>query len=211
MNSDSIENKLNLIKLELNKSLPGEASQYKMAPSSRRRATKPGLFQRGGILILLYPDNNELYTVFIKRTKDNTPHSGQISFPGGRFESGDKSLQKTALRETQEEIGVIVSDVEIIGRLSPLHIDVSNIEVEPFVGVYEKKPDFTPDPREVDFIVEVKISELLDDNIIQNKIIEIDDYRIEVPVYNIRDIYIWGATAMILSEFLDIVKGAGVV
>jgi 8-oxo-dGTP pyrophosphatase MutT (NUDIX family) len=207
LNSEFIENKLNLIKFELNKSLPGKTSQNKMAPSSRRTGTKRGFLQRGGILILLYPVNNELYTVFIKRTKDNSPHSGQISFPGGRFEASDKSLQETALRETQEEIGVMASEVEIIGRLSPLHIDVSNIEVEPFVGVYGKKPAFKPDPREVEFIIEVKISDLLDVNIIQNKIIETDDYRIKAPVYNICNNYIWGATAMILSEFLEIVQG----
>jgi len=204
----SIENKFNQIKFGLNKSLPGKASQNKMAPAARRSKIKSRFFQRGSILILLYPDNNELCTVFIKRTIDNTPHSGQISFPGGRFEAGDKSLKETALREAQEEIGVLASEVEIIGRLTPLHVDVSNIDVTPYVGVSGKKPVFKTDPGEVDFIIEVKISELFNDDIIQNKIIVIDDYKVEAPGYNIRNNYIWGATAMILSELLDIMGTA---
>jgi 8-oxo-dGTP pyrophosphatase MutT (NUDIX family) len=206
LNPLTVENILDHIRFELKKPLPGRASQDKMAPEVRRELASTAKFQKGGILILLYPYNEKLFTVFIKRTADNTPHSGQISFPGGRTEPGDASLQETALRETEEETGIVASKVEIIGRLTPLHVEVSNIEVTPFVGIYNKKPEFKPDPHEVEYLIEVKISELLDKDIIQNKEVITGTRTIEAPVYNIRNNYIWGATAMILSEFLDVIK-----
>ena len=176
-----------------------------MAPEERGTLKGSGKFQRGSVLILLYPVNDELFTVFIKRTADNTPHSGQICFPGGRIDPGDRSLQDTALRETEEETGVPASDVRVMGSLTPLHVEVSNIEVTPFVGLCDKKPYFKPDPREVEYLIEVKISELLDDEIIQRKTVMSENRALAAPVYNIRNHHIWGATAMILSEFLDLV------
>ena len=161
-------------------------------------------FQNSSVLILLYPHNNELYVVFMKRTMDNTPHSGQISFPGGRFEPGDNSLQDTALRETEEELGISASEIEILGHLTPLQIQVSNMEVTPFIGVSYKKPLFIPNPEEVDYLIEVKVKDLFNPGIIEEKVEYIRGNRIEMPYYNINDNHIWGATAMILSEFLDI-------
>lgn len=140
----------------------------------------------------------------MKRTLDNTPHSGQISFPGGRFEPGDNSLQDTALRETEEELGISSSEIEILGHLTPLQIHVSNMEVKPFIGVSYKKPLFKPNPREVDYLIEVKVKDLLNPGIIERKVEYIRGNKIEMPYYNIRDNHIWGATAMMLSEFLDI-------
>jgi 8-oxo-dGTP pyrophosphatase MutT (NUDIX family) len=207
LNPASVENILNLVRVGLKSPLPGKASQDKMAPAERSALSGTGKFQRGSVLILLYPHNEELFTVFIKRTIDNTPHSGQISFPGGRIEPGDTSLQETALRETEEETGVFASEVEIIGSLTPLYIEVSNVEVTPFVGACNKKPVFRADPREVDYLIEVKISELLNDDIIQYKTVISDKSELKAPVYNIGNHYIWGATAMILSEFLDLLKG----
>lgn len=167
-------------------------------------------FQNSSVLILLYPHNNELNVVFMKRTMDNTPHSGQICFPGGRFEAGDNSLQDTALRETEEELGISATDIEIIGHLTPLQIQVSNMEVRPFVGVSYKKPLFKPNPREVEYLIEVRVKELLDPGIITRKVEYIRGDRIEFPYYNVRDNHIWGATAMILSEFLDILENISI-
>ncbi len=211
MNSASPENILDHIRQELKKPLPGMASQNKMAPALKRLLKMPGALQRGSVLILLYPDNNELFTVFIKRATDNTPHSGQISFPGGRLERVDTSIRETALREAEEEVGVPAADVEIIGRLTALRIDISNIEVTPFVGVCKKRPDFKPDPTEVDYVIEARISELLNNEIIQHKPVLWGQNDFIAPVYNIRENYIWGATAMILSEFLDVIEQIGTV
>lgn len=204
MDSTTFRNIIELIRHELRKPLPGKASHRKMTPVTRSHLNTDISFQKGGVLILVYPYNNEPSVVFMKRVTDNTPHSGQISFPGGRFEPGDKSLQVTALRETEEELGIPASGIEIIGHLTPLEIQVSNMEVRPFVGVSYNKPHFKPNPEEVDYLIEVNLKDLLNPGIIQKKIGLIRGTEIEIPYYNIRNNHVWGATAMIISEFLDI-------
>ena len=190
--------------------MPGEASHGKMTPVARSPINTNMPFQKGGVLILLYPYDNETNVVFMKRVEDSTPHSGEISFPGGRFEPGDKLLYKTALRETEEELGIAASGIEIIGHLTPLEIKVSNVEVRPFVGVSYKKPGFRPNPEEVDYLIEVNIKDLLNPDIIEKKVEVVSGIEIEIPYYNIRDNHIWGATAMILSEFLDVLKNISI-
>ncbi len=184
--------------------MPGVASQIKMIPVARSPLNLNLQFQKGGVLILLYPYNNEPHVVFMKRVIDNTPHSGQISFPGGRYEQSDKTLQKTALRETEEELGIPVSEIEIIGCLTPVKIQVSNTEVSPFVGVAYNKPDFIPNQQEVDYLIEVNLKDLQNPANVAKKVEVIRGIEIEIPYYNIHGNHIWGATAMILSEFLDI-------
>ncbi len=210
MNNTSFRNITDLLKLELRKSLPGEASHNKMIPVTRSPLNADMPFQNSSVLILLYPHNNEPNTVFMKRTADDTPHSGQISFPGGRFEPGDSSLKDTALREAEEELGISASEIEILGHLTPLQIQVSNMEVKPFIGVLYKKPHFRPNPGEVEYLIEVKVMDLLNPGIIENKVEYIRGNRIEMPYYNVRNTHIWGATAMILSEFLDILRNIGI-
>jgi 8-oxo-dGTP pyrophosphatase MutT (NUDIX family) len=204
LNNISFINIVELLKLEFRKPLPGEASHCKMAPVARSTLNTNMPFQKGGVLILLYPCDNETSVVFMKRVADNTPHSGQISFPGGRFEPADKSLYNTAVRETEEELGVSASEIEIIGHLTPLKIQVSNMEVKPFVGVSYNKPHFKPNPEEVDYLIEINMKDLLNPSIIKEKVDVVRGIEIEIPYYNFRDNHIWGATAMILSEFLDV-------
>ena len=162
--------------------MPGEASHTKMTPVTRSPLNPNMPFQKGGVLILLYPYDNETNVVFMKRVADNTPQSRQISFPGGRFEPGDKLLYKTALRETEEELGVSASEIEIIGHLTPLEITVSNVEVRPFVGVSYKKPSFRPNPEEVDYLIEVNIKDLLNPDIIEKKVEVIRGIEIETTL-----------------------------
>ncbi len=204
MNSNFVTNIAELIKRELRKPLPGESSHRKMFPATRKPPDQSVSFQKSSVLILLYPDNSLLTTVFMKRVEDNTPHSGQISFPGGRAERGDTSLQDTALRETQEELGVAASDIEIVGQLTPLQINVSNMEVIPFIGLFYQKPRFNPSSKEVDYLIEVRLRDLLNPRIIENKSLVSRDNKLSIPFYNVGGNHIWGATAMILSEFLDI-------
>jgi 8-oxo-dGTP pyrophosphatase MutT (NUDIX family) len=204
LNNTSFINIVELLRSELSRSLPEGASHSKMTPVARSPLNTNIPYQKGGVLILLYPFYNKPNIVFMKRVVDNTPHSGQISFPGGRFEPSDKSLQATALRETEEELGVSASEIEIIGQLTPLEIEVSNVEVWPFVGVSYKSPLFKPNPEEVDYLIEVNVKDLLNPGIIEKKVEVIRGIEIEIPYYNISDNHIWGATAMILSEFLDV-------
>jgi len=200
MFTDFFEN----LKEELKKELPGEKAQIKMAPGVRNHFKPKEKSKKAGVLILLYQKNRELFISFIQRTEYNGPHSGQISFPGGKIEKSDRNIIETALRESNEEIGINPELVEIIGQLTPLHIPVSNFLVYPIVGIYKEKPDFKIDPNEVKSIIEVKISDLLDPKNCTSKEFRYGDLSFNAPIYNPDNLTIWGATAMMLSEFLEI-------
>lgn len=186
--------------------LPGEAAQLLMAPTARNRVKHSELKQFAAVVILLYPQNNETYTTFIKRPEYEGVHGGQIAFPGGKLEIKDANLEHTAIRECREELG-INEDLEILGKLSPLFIPVSGFEVHPYVAYTNKKPIWVPDPEEVENVIEIPISYLLNP---KNVIIEkwnLHGILADVPLYKINDQYkIWGATAMITSEFLEVYK-----
>ncbi len=198
------------LKPELKKELPGKAIQYRMAPSERVHGLFPSeknnLTQTGSILILIFPKNKKINIVLIQRATYPGVHSDQISFPGGKFENGDKNLIDTALRESHEEIGVTVKDIRIMGTLTPLFIPVSNIEVHPAVGYILYEPVFKPDKTEVKSIIETPLDYLLRPDIVKKKTTVIQNMNIQIPYYNFSGRHIWGATAMILSEFLEIIK-----
>jgi 8-oxo-dGTP pyrophosphatase MutT (NUDIX family) len=133
-------------------------------------------------------------------------HSGQISLPGGKFEDSDDSLVFTALREAREEIGINPVKVQIIGQLTEMYIPPSNFMVTPIVGYQTSPPRFRADPKEVARIIEVNLVDLLEKRNIRNKNIRLrTGISIKAPVYFIDGNVIWGATAMILSEFREIV------
>lgn len=181
-----------------------------MAPSERVHGVFPSeknnLTQTGSVLILIFLKNNKINIVFIQRTTYAGVHSGQISFPGGKLEPGDKDLIDTALRETEEEIGVSAKDIRILGKLTPLFIPVSNIEVYPVVGSIPYKPYFKPDKSEVKRLIEIPLDYLLKPEIIEKKTIMIRNNKIVAPYFNFKRSHIWGATAMILNEFLEVIK-----
>jgi 8-oxo-dGTP pyrophosphatase MutT (NUDIX family) len=186
--------------------MPGIDAQLLMAPMHRINDIRAGLKSKDSIkssvLILLYPINNSIKTVVMLRPSYNGVHGGQISLPGGKWEPTDNDLGITALRETYEEIGVPKSDIHLIGRLSPLYIPPSNYIVFPYIGLTDHKPDFLIDPNEVQELIEIDILELLKkDKSATRKIVFKDGNYAEVPCYSFGDTIIWGATAMILSEF----------
>ena len=160
--------------------------------------------KKAGILILVYPVSGFLHTVFIKRNEYNGIHSGQVSFPGGMVEKEDFSVEDTALREAHEETGLNTSKVKIIGKLTPLHIPASNIDAHPFVGAVMSRPDFKPDPNEVQYIIELNLNDLLNPASQKKKNMLVAGDIIEIPYYDAGKDFIWGATAMILCEFLEI-------
>ncbi len=189
----------------LKEKLPGEKAQFIMAPDTNIPANISGEPGKAGVLILLFPHKGELSTLLIKRTEYPGPHGGQISLPGGKIEKGDESQINTALREAHEETGIDTRNVEILGTLTPLYIPVSNIEVLPVVGYTDKKPDFRIDDKEVDYLILVPLRQLLTGNKIKViKALKVRDRIIQAPGYLIENEYIWGATAMILSEFIEI-------
>ncbi|MFP4620351.1 MAG: NUDIX hydrolase [Bacteroidales bacterium] len=185
--------------------LPGKPAQYKMAPLTRHqpKRTANRETRHAGVLLLIYPAGYEYYTIFIRRASYNGVHSGQISLPGGKYEPHDKDLITTALRETEEEIGVPANEIEIMGKLTPLYIPVSDYCVHPVVGVLKSEPTFKKDYKEVEEIFSVKLDSLTAPECLVScgSIYEHERY-IEAPYFHYDKIKIWGATAMILSEFI---------
>lgn len=133
-------------------------------------------------------------------------HKGQISLPGGLQEAEDASLADTALRETQEEIGVGPSHVRLLGKLTPVYVASSNSNVYPYVGFYAAVPDFSPNPDEVTEIIEMSFNTLLDPTHREEEYREINDRLVKVPFFWLGEHKIWGATAMILGEFAAILS-----
>ncbi|MDF1575136.1 MAG: CoA pyrophosphatase [Bacteroidales bacterium] len=183
--------------------LPGEGAQLRMAPAFRGSFPWQEKPVHAAVLALLYPSRGDTHLVFIKRNEYDGPHSAQVSFPGGAREAGDLSLEETALRETREETGVTGS-IEILGSLTPLHIPVSNYMVYPFLGWMEETPEFDPDPTEVQYLIEVSLKELLDPAHCDSETIRHHDRAINAPFYRVGKDKIWGATAMMLSELLQL-------
>ena len=166
------------------------------------------LARRSAVLVLLFPDQGQLKTVFIKRSEYNGVHSGQISFPGGQYETTDDSFEATALRETKEEIGVPGDKIQLIGRLTDFYIPPSNFLVKVYVGYTSQKPEYIPDKKEVQSVVEVNVEDLYDGNNITQKEFYSTSRNgvVNAPTYVISGVEIWGATAMIVSELLDVLR-----
>ena len=198
----------NLIPVEL----PAVASHIKMAPKERIAALKnPDLKienpRIAAVMMLLYPKNEKTHLILIVRNAYNGVHSSQIAFPGGKYESSDADYQETALRETQEEVGVAPEKIEVIRHFTPMYIPPSNFLVHPFLGISKEELSFYPDIREVADIIELPLSVFLNDEIITEATLSTSyGNNILVPAFNIQNHIVWGATAMILSELRDVLK-----
>jgi len=194
---------------ELLKPLPGVEIQLEMSAGNRvfykefETVNDP---KESSILILLFPDSGNWNTIFIKRTTDSSPHSGQMAFPGGMSEPDDKSLYETALREAEEEVGIDSKHVSFVGKLTPLHIPVSNVIVNPFIVTLPARPTLIANKSEVAEIFETPISIFLNKNILSYFIFEYKEKKYKAPSFIIGKYTIWGATAMIWNEFLTIYK-----
>lgn len=202
------------LKNEILKGLPGTDVQWQMASSDRfvrNFPRTPGKDARvAAVLILFYPHAGSIYTVFMQRPYYDGVHGGQISFPGGKKEPEDTDVIQTALREAKEETGVDPAKISITGTLTPLFIPVSNMVVTPVVGWTNEKPDFHFQPEEVEFLIDADLKILLDVSIVKTKPFEIRGELIDVKYFDYKDNTIWGATAMILNELLNIIRKGGV-
>ena len=195
---------------KLQDSLPGQEAQYRMAHVGRRQAPLPPAHAReAGVLALFFPKKDNWHLVLIERVRNhNDRHSGQISFPGGRYEPADGSLVNTALREAEEEIGIDAGKVKVLGQLTELYIPVSNFQVNPFVGYVDYRPAFRPEESEVAAVLEVPLTLLTQPETVQRINLQVTENIIlqEVPHYNVFGKVVWGATAMMLSELLTILR-----
>ncbi len=191
--------------------VPGESAQWLMAPKLRMKQAQALQHDKppkiSAVLLPLYPYQNESYFTLIQRNIYDGVHSGQISLPGGSRESIDDNLQQTALREAKEEIGIDVTKVKLLRALSTLYIPPSNFIVQPFVACVQERPAFIPDPHEVVDILEISLSDMLDDALIKEGPVKISmGATIMAPYFDLHDKMVWGATAMILSEFREWIK-----
>ncbi|MGE5354769.1 MAG: NUDIX hydrolase [Deltaproteobacteria bacterium] len=188
-------------------SLPGYKSQNQMSPPHRYDLLKyVSGYVDAAVAILLYKKNDDYYFPVIKRTSGNYNHSGQISLPGGKKDDSDVDLAECALRELEEELGIGSNTARISGQLSELLIPVSNFRVQPYVFITDQTPDFKPQLSEVEYIIEVNMNDLMDDSNIKNGKITLQSGFIldNIPYFYINSHIIWGATAMILSEFKNV-------
>jgi 8-oxo-dGTP pyrophosphatase MutT (NUDIX family) len=203
-----------ILKSEIQKSLPGTDIQWQMASSDRMIKDFPRVpgqdAREAGVLILLYPHNGSVYTVFIQRPDYIGVHSGQISFPGGKKEPVDSNIIETALREAEEEIGIRTSELSVVGTLTPLFIPVSNTLVTPVAGWMDSRPEFKHQVDEVVFLIEGEVKRFLEPSMIKIKPFEIRGEIIDVKYFDYYGHIIWGATAMILNELLTIISGSDI-
>lgn len=195
----------------LNEGLPGITAHqelYSYARPSAETVKKLNLNPKlSAVLILLYPHNDTFYFPLIQRPHYDGVHSRQIALPGGRLEKTDVDLAQTALRESQEEIGIMASEVTLLGSLSDIYIPPSNFLVKPFIGTIDYVPEFTPEPQEVDQIITMDLNQLAKKKITHKEIyIRNDDHKTQVACFIQEDHVIWGATAMILNELRHIIS-----
>lgn len=189
--------------------LPGSESHRLLEPPTRKNfPDKPRRnARRSSVLILIYPKAGKYYTITILRPQYDGVHSGQISFPGGQFEEGDESLLKTALRETQEEIGVEITEEQIAGKLSDIYIPPSNFLVTPYVAIINEVPEMRKDSFEVEKLIEVSLEDIIHPGAIVRKNLNLEKYgNVHVPCFYVDHNIIWGATAMIMSELRTIIS-----
>lgn len=202
---------ISIPKIEIEPLLAHLAHQIMMPPERQEQmknwnidAMNP---RKAAVMMLFYPKNQQTHLVLIIRNSYSGVHSSQIAFPGGKVEQEDSTIQQAALRETEEEIGVPIDKINIIKAFTQVYIPPSNFMVFPFLGYSNEELLFKPNPREVAGILELSMVDFLDENAIVNKTMS-TSYAADilVPAFKIQEHYVWGATAMILSELKETLK-----
>ncbi len=199
-----------LIQNELS-NLPGEEAHLQMVPYRTKKSLmksegKPPM--ESAVLCLLSKERETLKITLMERTKDSSPHSGQISFPGGKKEQSDFDLSQTALRETHEEIGISPNNIALLGQLTPFYIPVSNFQVTPFIGFTQNTNQLILSQREVKSVFHITIDDLINPNHLLKRDIpnHLGQVLKNVPCFYINQKVIWGATSLVLNEVKMILK-----
>lgn len=190
--------------------LPGQEVQHSMAPPMRGNyAAPPVTARRASVLALLYPVKGSLHLLFIQRTSPaRDRHAGQISFPGGSVEPADEDAAATALRETEEEVGIPRENISLLGALTPLYIPVSNFLVDPFVGYLPERPTFVLQQTEVARVLELPLADFLGPTARQvgTRMLSSGITLPDTPYWHIRGEEIWGATSMMTAELIALLR-----
>jgi|SRR5690606_8000044 len=190
--------------------LPAKESHLKMAPVERAKMLELWDYsklnpKKAGVLALFYPRKSETHLVLIVRTAKGL-HASQVALPGGKFEEQDKYLSHTAVRETEEEIGIYQDKINLVTNLSEIYVPPSNFLVHPFIGHLDSEPKFIPQKDEVSQIIEISLKDFLNVRTTIHNIKASYSNFPGVPAYIIEDKIVWGATAMILSELKDVLQ-----
>lgn len=192
--------------------LPGLEAQLRMAPAPRLGWDPlqfPEGAKDGAALLLVYPHDETLHVALTVRGSGLSNHTGQVSLPGGRVDGGE-TFEAAALREANEEIGINRQTVEVLGRLTPLHIPVSGFLLHPIVGFTTMRPAFQRAEWEVARIIEMPVGLLSDPAVvkreIRTRVVKGQSIDVDVPYYDIDGEKVWGATAMVLAEFCAILN-----
>ena len=189
----------------------GLESQFKLAPELRKQFSEAQIKNKepkiASVLALFYPDSkNETHFLLTKRASYKGTHSAQISFPGGKLEQKDTSLQQTALRETYEEVGIETDEITIIKEMTNVYIPPSNFLVTPFLGFSNHPLIFTKN-HEVEELIQVSLNDFLNNTVISNTTLSTSyATEITVPCFKLNSYIVWGATAMMLNEIRELLK-----
>ena len=189
--------------------LPGVDAQARFAPIPPRENWVPGHLpadaRLAAALLLLYPGDDDVLIPLTLRASGLRRHAGQVSLPGGATDLGE-TLAAAALREAHEEIGIDASTVHVLGELTPVHVLVSGFTLHPVVGVTHTRPTFRPASDEVDAVLEVSIDLLTDASRIGRGVRLREGEAVEYPYFDLLGHQVWGATAMVLGEFISLLQ-----
>ena len=192
--------------------LPGLEAQLRFMPTPPRTGWKPGEFpsdaREAAGLLLLYPGERGASIPLTVRASGLRRHAGQVSLPGGATDPGE-TLVEAALREAREEIGVDPARVRVLGELTPVYVLVSGFTLHPIVGITDERPTFAPAAHEVEEIIEVSVADVQDASSIRQGTRTREGLAIEYPYFDLMGHQVWGATAMILGEFICLLQTGG--
>jgi 8-oxo-dGTP pyrophosphatase MutT (NUDIX family) len=193
------------LRVSLAGTLPGLDAQIRFAPSPARAGEPPANARMAAALLLVYPGEHGVAIPLTVRARTLARHAGQISLPGGATDPGE-TLAQAALREASEEIGIDPSQVRVLGELTPVHVIVSGFTLHPVVGVTDVRPPFQAAPDEVAEIVEVRLEDLRDASRIRTGTRVREGVAVEYPYFDLYGHQVWGATAMVLGEFIRLLS-----
>ncbi len=199
----------------LSRPLPGPDAQLRMAPQPRAGwdpTRIPVGLREAAALVLVYPHHGVAHVPLTVRSGGLRHHTGQVSLPGGAVDAGE-TIEGAALREAAEEVGIEAGSVRLLGRLTPLHIPVSGYVLHPVVGLTEERPAFVPAEWEVARLLEVPIDLLRDPVVVRREWRTLErlgePIEVDVPFFHLENEDVWGATAMVLAEFLAVIERVG--
>ncbi len=159
--------------------------------------------KKAAVLVCFFKRKDEYYLPLIRRPMHEKNHPGQIALPGGAMEENE-TLENTALREAFEEVGIIPDNVEILGKMTPLPVPVSKYVITPFIGITNNEPKWNINRQEVDELIILKYTDLIDSNNGYYEDWNLNGNMLRVPIFKIMNKDIWGATAAVLSELIDL-------